>query len=306
MTLHVDSEVGRLRQAILHRPDLELKRLTPTNHDEYLFDDVLWVKHAKQEHDAFAETLRDQGVQVHLLHELLTETRRDPRGTPLHPRADLRRAGVRADGARRAARGLQPARRRRARHLPHRRHDQARAAGAGAGARLGGGPGAGARRPAAAPAPQPPVHPGHLGLGLRRRVDQLDAQARPDARDHPLRGHLPLAPRVRRRELPHLGRGLGERDGDDRGRRHPRPRPRRGARRHERADHPPGRRAARHATLRGRQREQDRGAVDAAEAGVHAPRHRDDDGRRGDVHQVRRPRRCCRRTRSSRATPRRS
>ena len=73
MTLHVDSEVGRLRQAILHRPDLELKRLTPTNHDEYLFDDVLWVKHAKQEHDAFAETLRDQGVQVHLLHELLTD-----------------------------------------------------------------------------------------------------------------------------------------------------------------------------------------------------------------------------------------
>lgn len=74
MTLHVDSEVGRLRQAILHRPDLELKRLTPTNHDEYLFDDVLWVKRAKQEHDAFAETLRDQGVQVHLLHDLLRET----------------------------------------------------------------------------------------------------------------------------------------------------------------------------------------------------------------------------------------
>jgi len=74
MTLHVDSEVGRLRQAILHRPDLELKRLTPTNHDEYLFDDVLWVKRAKQEHDGFAEALRDQGVRVHLLHELLAET----------------------------------------------------------------------------------------------------------------------------------------------------------------------------------------------------------------------------------------
>jgi arginine deiminase len=74
MTLHVDSEVGRLRQAILHRPDLELKRLTPTNHDEYLFDDVLWVKHARQEHDAFADTLRDAGVRVHLLHELLAET----------------------------------------------------------------------------------------------------------------------------------------------------------------------------------------------------------------------------------------
>ena len=74
MTLHVDSEVGRLRQAILHRPDLELKRLTPTNHDDYLFDDVLWVSRAKQEHDAFAEALRDRGVQVHLLDQLLRET----------------------------------------------------------------------------------------------------------------------------------------------------------------------------------------------------------------------------------------
>lgn len=78
MTLHVDSEVGTLRQAILHRPDLELKRLTPTNHDDYLFDDVLWVKQAKQEHDAFAETLREQGVQVHLLDQLLTRTLADP------------------------------------------------------------------------------------------------------------------------------------------------------------------------------------------------------------------------------------
>jgi arginine deiminase len=72
--LHVDSEVGRLRQVILHRPDLELKRLTPDNHDDYLFDDVLWVKQAKQEHDAFAETLRDLGVRVHLLDQLLRET----------------------------------------------------------------------------------------------------------------------------------------------------------------------------------------------------------------------------------------
>ncbi len=74
MTLHVDSEVGRLRQAILHRPDLELMRLTPTNKDSYLFDDVLWVKRAKQEHDAFAEALRDQDVKVHLFDSLLRET----------------------------------------------------------------------------------------------------------------------------------------------------------------------------------------------------------------------------------------
>ena len=74
MSLHVDSEVGRLRQVVLHRPDLELKRLTPSNKDEYLFDDVLWVKRAKQEHDAFAESLRDLGVRVHMLEQLLRET----------------------------------------------------------------------------------------------------------------------------------------------------------------------------------------------------------------------------------------
>jgi len=74
MAFHVGSEVGQLRRAIVHRPDLELKRLTPGNKDDYLFDDVLWVKHAKQEHDAFAETLRDLGVQVHLFGDLLRET----------------------------------------------------------------------------------------------------------------------------------------------------------------------------------------------------------------------------------------
>lgn len=78
MNLHVDSEVGALRQAILHRPGLELMRLTPTNKDAYLFDDVLWVKRAKQEHDAFAEVLRDQGVVVHLLDRLLAETMEIP------------------------------------------------------------------------------------------------------------------------------------------------------------------------------------------------------------------------------------
>ena len=72
--MHVDSEVGNLKQVILHRPDLELKRLTPTNKDAYLFDDVLWVKRAKQEHDAFAESLRDLDVRVHMLDTLLRET----------------------------------------------------------------------------------------------------------------------------------------------------------------------------------------------------------------------------------------
>ena len=62
----VDSEVGRLRQVILHRPGLELKRLTPGNKDRLLFDDVLWVGRAQAEHDRFAEVLRGRGVAVHL------------------------------------------------------------------------------------------------------------------------------------------------------------------------------------------------------------------------------------------------
>ena len=74
MSLHVDSETGTLRRAVLHRPGLELMRLTPTNKDDYLFDEVLWVRRAGQEHDAFAETLRGQGVEVLLLDQLLTET----------------------------------------------------------------------------------------------------------------------------------------------------------------------------------------------------------------------------------------
>jgi arginine deiminase len=71
---HVDSEVGRLRQVVLHRPDLELKRLTPDNAADLLFDDVLWVSRAQAEHDAFAGVLRSRGVVVHYYGDLLTQT----------------------------------------------------------------------------------------------------------------------------------------------------------------------------------------------------------------------------------------
>ncbi len=70
----VSSEVGTLRRVMLHRPGNELKRLTPTNKDSLLFDDVLWVKRARQEHDVFADTLVEAGVEVLYLHELLAET----------------------------------------------------------------------------------------------------------------------------------------------------------------------------------------------------------------------------------------
>lgn len=70
----VDSEVGRLRTVMLHRPGTELKRLTPRNNDQLLFDGVPWVGRAQQEHDAFAEALRDHGVEVLYLTELLQDT----------------------------------------------------------------------------------------------------------------------------------------------------------------------------------------------------------------------------------------
>ncbi|GAA2740911.1 arginine deiminase [Kitasatospora cinereorecta] len=73
-TLRVDSEAGRLRQVILHRPGLELARLTPDNVDELLFDDILWAKRAREEHDAFAQVLRDHGVRVHHYADLLGQT----------------------------------------------------------------------------------------------------------------------------------------------------------------------------------------------------------------------------------------
>ena len=74
MTFHVDSEVGSLRQVLLHEPELALKRLTPSNKDGFLFDDVLWVARAVEEHHEFQELLRSQGVRVHLLADLLRET----------------------------------------------------------------------------------------------------------------------------------------------------------------------------------------------------------------------------------------
>jgi arginine deiminase len=71
--LHVGSEVGVLRRVVLHRPGRELTRLTPANKDELLFDDVLWVERAQQEHDTFAQILRARGVEVLYLDTLLAD-----------------------------------------------------------------------------------------------------------------------------------------------------------------------------------------------------------------------------------------
>ena len=77
-TFHVDSEVGRMQRVIVHRPDIELKRLTPTNKDELLFDEILWVERAQHEHDGFAQALREQDVDVIYFDTLLRESVQQP------------------------------------------------------------------------------------------------------------------------------------------------------------------------------------------------------------------------------------
>ena len=78
MAGYVDSEVGRLRTVLLHRPGAELKRLTPRNNVQLLFDGIPWVDRAQEEHDGFAQALRDHGVEVLYLGELLEQALADP------------------------------------------------------------------------------------------------------------------------------------------------------------------------------------------------------------------------------------
>jgi arginine deiminase len=72
-TFGVHSEVGKLRKVMVHRPELSLQRLTPSNHDDLLFDDVLWVERAQYEHDQFVARMRERGVEVFQLRDLLAE-----------------------------------------------------------------------------------------------------------------------------------------------------------------------------------------------------------------------------------------
>jgi len=77
----VHSEVGKLRKVIVHRPGLEMRRLTPTNCKELLFDDVIWTRKARQDHNIFVDLMKEEfGVQVMRVHELLGDVVADPDG----------------------------------------------------------------------------------------------------------------------------------------------------------------------------------------------------------------------------------
>jgi arginine deiminase len=67
----VASEIGPLRRVIVHRPGIEIARITPSNKQALLFDDLLWLERAQEEHDAFTEILRSHGAEVHYFEDLL-------------------------------------------------------------------------------------------------------------------------------------------------------------------------------------------------------------------------------------------
>jgi arginine deiminase len=73
MTLGAFSEVGRLRKVLVCRPGLAQARLTPANCHELLFDDVLWVSQAKNDHHAFTNVMTERGIEVLELHDLLAD-----------------------------------------------------------------------------------------------------------------------------------------------------------------------------------------------------------------------------------------
>lgn len=72
--LQIYSEIGKLRKVLLHRPGEEIENLTPDLMQRLLFDDIPYLKVAREEHDAFAKVFTDNGVEVCYLEDLIAET----------------------------------------------------------------------------------------------------------------------------------------------------------------------------------------------------------------------------------------
>lgn len=75
--ISVTSEVGPLREVVVHRPGRELRRLTPANKETLLFDELVWVSEAQSEHDGFVELLRSEGVVVHAFADMVAQALSD-------------------------------------------------------------------------------------------------------------------------------------------------------------------------------------------------------------------------------------
>ena len=68
--IHNFSEIGKLNKVLLHRPGEELESLTPATLERLLFDDIPYLKVAQEEHDRFAEVLRENGVEAYVCGEV--------------------------------------------------------------------------------------------------------------------------------------------------------------------------------------------------------------------------------------------
>ena len=79
MAIQVKSEIGKLRQVMLHRPDKELEHLVPDDLERLLFDDIPYLKTAQNEHDLFAGIMRGQGVEVVYLEDLIAKVLKENR-----------------------------------------------------------------------------------------------------------------------------------------------------------------------------------------------------------------------------------
>ena len=188
-----DSEVGRLRTVMLHRPGLELKRLTPRNNDKLLFDGIPWVSRAQDEHDAFAAALRERDVEVLYLTDLLTETFAEPEAR--HDAITKALASLHLGDTMRRLPHRSPARRgaRRAHGVPHRGHPQRRGRRR---LRAGDLPARQPRLPHR-PAAQPAVHARLQRLDPGPGRGDVAGDAGPVPRDPPDRADLQPAPAVR-------------------------------------------------------------------------------------------------------------
>jgi len=98
--IHNTSEIGRLRKVMLHRPGRELENLMPEYLEQLLFDDIPYLQEAQREHDAFAECLRQQGVEVVYLTDLVAESLTDQSVRQEFVHQFLNESGVRDDRTR--------------------------------------------------------------------------------------------------------------------------------------------------------------------------------------------------------------